>query len=91
MKFLKKYYIYVVELIIGNIIFNIIYAIIKTLTYLKIGEVNATFIENFKMSVEETIIIYTILYIISVIWQILYDKAIVKKLNMKLEKTKERG
>ena len=33
MKILKKYYIYILELIIGNIIFNIVYSIIKTICY----------------------------------------------------------
>ena len=91
MNFLKKYYIYVVEFIIGNIIFNFVYAIIKTLTFQKIGAINETFAENIITSFEETFILYIIIYIISVILQVLYDKSIVKKLNMKLNKTKERG
>lgn len=91
MKFFKKYYIYAIELVIGNIIFNIVYAIIKTLTFYKIGATNETFIYNMMSSFAETFIIYMILYIISVVLQILYDKSIVKKLNNKLNKTKERG
>ena len=79
MEFLKKSYIYAIELITGNIIFNIVYAIIKTLTFYKIGAINETFI------------IYIILYIIAVVLQILYDKSIVNKLNNKLNKTKGRG
>lgn len=91
MKLLKKYYIYILELIIGNILFNLVFATIKTLTLNNIGATNETFIENFKMSFVETLIVYIVLYIITVIAQILYDKSIVNKLNNKLNKTKERG
>jgi len=91
MKFLKKYYIYAIELIMGNIIFNIAYATIKTLTFHKIGATNESFIDNMMLSFAETFIIYIIFYIISVVLQILYDKSIVNKLNNKLKKTKERG
>lgn len=91
MDFLKKYYIYAIELITGNIIFNIVYAIIKTLTFYKIGAINETFIDNMMSSFAETFIIYIILYIIAVVLQILYDKSIVNKLNNKLNKTKGRG
>lgn len=91
MKLFKKYYIYFFELIVGNIIFNFIFSIIKTLTLNNIGATNETFIENFKISFGETLIVYIIIYIIAVIMQILYDKSIVDKLNNKLNKTKERG
>jgi len=91
MKFLKKYYIYAIELILGNIIFNIIYAIIKTLTFYKIGATNESFTNNIMLSFAETFTIYIIFYIISVVLQILYDKSLVYKLNNKLKKTKERG
>ena len=91
MKILKKYYIYAIEFIIGNIIFNSVYATIKTLTFYEIGATNETFIENMISSFSETFMIYIIFYIISVVLQILYDKAIVSKLNNKLKKTKERG
>ena len=91
MKILKKYYIYAIELIIGNIIFNTVYATIKTLTFYKIGAANETFIDNMISSFSETFIIYIVFYIISVVFQVLYDKSIVNKLNNKLKKTKERG
>ena len=91
MKWLKKYYIYIFELVIGNIIFNFIYAVIKTLTFKNIGATSETFIKNIKISCAETFIIYIVFYIIAVIAQILYDKSIVNKLNIKLNKTKERG
>ena len=91
MKFFKKYYIYAIELIMGNIIFNIVYATIKTLTFYEIGATKETFIGNMISSFTETFIIYIVFYIISVVLQILYDKSIVKKLNNKLKKTKERG
>ena len=91
MKLLKKYYIYILELIIGNIIFNFIYAIIKTITLKNIGAINETFIENMITSFTETFIVYIVIYIIAVIIQVLYDKSIVNKLNNKLNKTKERG
>lgn len=91
MKFFKKYYIYAIELILGNIIFNIVYATIKTLTFYEIGATNESFIANMILSFSETFLIYIVLYIISVVLQILYDKSIVNKLNNKLKKTKERG
>ena len=91
MKFLKKYYIYVIELILGNIIFNLVYATVKTFTFHKIGAVNETFITNMIQSFTETFTVYILLYIIAVILQIIYDKSIVNKLNNKLKKTKERG
>ena len=91
MKVLKKYYIYIFELIIGNIIFNFIYATIKTITFKNIGATNEIFTENMIKSFAETFIVYIIIYIISVTIQILYDKSLVNKLNNKLNKTKERG
>lgn len=91
MKLLKKYYIYISEFIIGNILFNFIYAIIKTLTFKSIGAMHETFIKNIITSFAETFIVYIVIYILSVMAQILYDKSIVNKLNNKLNKTKERG
>ena len=90
MKFLKKYYIYAIELILGNILFNTVYAFVKTLTFHKIGATNETFINNMISSFGETLIIFLILYVVAVILQILYDRSIVNKLNNKLNKTKER-
>lgn len=89
MKILKKYYIYIFELIIGNILFNFFYAIIKTLTFKNIGAINENFTENIITSFSETLIVYIIIYSISVAIQILYDRTIVNKLNNKLNKTKE--
>ena len=91
MKFLKRYYIYAIEFIFGNIIFNIVYATIKILTFYEIGATNESFITNMILSFSETFIIYIVFFIISVVLQILYDKSIVNKLNNKLKKTKERG
>ena len=91
MKLLKKYYIYIFELIIGNIIFNFIYAIIKTLTFKNIGAISENFTENMITSFRETFLVYILIYIISVIIQILYDKFLINQLNNKLNKTKERG
>ena len=58
MKLLKKYYIYIFELIIGNIIFNFIYAIIKTLTFKNIGAISENFTENMITSFRETFLVY---------------------------------
>lgn len=91
MKLLKKYYIYILELIIGNIIFNFVFAIIKTLTLTNIGATKENFIDNLKVSFIETYIVYIIIYIIAVIVQILYDKFIVYKLNNKLKKQRKGG
>lgn len=89
MKILKKYYIYFFELIIGNILFNFIYTIIKTLTFKNIGAINETFIENLTVSFSETLIVYIIIYSVLATIQILYDRAIVNKLNKKLNKAKK--
>ena len=91
MKFLNKYYIYAIELIFGNIIFNFIYAVVKTLTFHTIGATSETFMNNLIVSFKETILIFLIIYIVSVILQILYDRFLINKLNNKLSKTKERG
>ena len=91
MNFFKKYYIYFIELILGNIAFNVFFSIIKILTFKNIGENKETFINIFKMSFSETLIVYIIIYIIFAIIQILYDKSIVNKLNNKLEKAREGG
>jgi len=65
MKFLKKYYIYIFILIIGNIIFNFIYAIIKTLTSKNIGATSESFTEtlygnNQNLSESDTISLNTL-------------------------------
>jgi hypothetical protein len=91
MRFFKKYYIYAIEFIVGNIIFNLIYTVIKTLTFQRIGAVNETFFKNIIGSFKETIIVYIIVFVLSVIAQVLYDNYLIKKLNNKLKKTKERG
>ena len=91
MRFFKKYYVYILELIVGNIIFNLIYSIFKTITLVNIGAMNEVFIKNFKNSFTETFIIYLIIYVIAVIMQVYYDKSIINKLNKKWNKTKERG
>ena len=91
MKILKKYYIYILELIIGNILFNFVYSIIKTITFKNIGATTEIFSENMITSFSETLIVYIIIYSILVVIQILYDRAIVNKLNKKLNKTRERG
>jgi len=91
MKFFKKYYVYISELIIGNIIFNLIYSIFKTITLVNIGAINEVFSKNLKNTFLETFIIYLIIYVIAVIIQIYYDKTVINKLNNKLNNTKERG
>lgn len=91
MKFLKKYYVYILELIIGNIIFNLIYTIFKTITLVNIGAMNEVFVKNLKNSFAETFTVYLIIYVTAVIIQIYYDRTIINKLNNMLKKTKERG
>ena len=86
MNLLKKYYIYIVEFIGGNIIFNFIYSIIKNITLINIGAKNENFTENLRISFSETFIAYIIIYLILVIVQVLYDNYIVNKLNKKLKK-----
>lgn len=91
MNIFKKYYIYILEFICGNIIFNFMYTLIKIITLNSIGATNEDFIENIINSFTETFIIYIIIYISIVIIQVLYDKYIVDSLNNKLNKTKKGG
>lgn len=91
MKVLRKCYIYILEFITGNIIFNFVYSIIKTMTLINIGATKETFIENLKNSFIETFIIYIVIYLILVIIQVLYDKYIIDKLNNKLKQQRKRG
>ena len=87
----SKFYIYILEFVIGNIIFNFIYAIIKTLTLKSIGATSEFLVENITNSLTETFIFYIIIYMLLLIIQNIYDKSLVNKLNNKLNKLKERG
>lgn len=91
MKILKRYYIYFWELIIGNIIFNFVYTLIKTITLKNLGAINENFTTNIITSFKETFIVYLIIYIILAVIQILYDKSIINKLNDKLNKQRKGG
>ena len=90
MQFLKKYYIFIIEYIVGNILFNIVFSIIKSFTLINLGATKETLFNNLLMSFKETIIVYSIIYAVLVIDQIVYDRYIVNTLNNKIKKINER-
>lgn len=90
MQFLKKYYIFIIEYIVGNILFNIVFSIIKSFTLINLGAIKETLFNNLLMSFKETIIVYSIIYAVLVIVQIVYDRYIVNTLNNKIKKIYER-
>lgn len=90
MQFLKKYYIFIIEYIVGNILFNIVFSIIKLFTLINLGATKEKLFNNLLMSFKETIIVYSIIYVVLVIVQIVYDRYIVNTLNNKIKKINER-
>lgn len=91
MSFFRKYYVYILEFIFGNIIFNLLFSIIKTIILNNIGGIDETYINNFLYSFRETILCYILIYVFILIIQISYDRYLVKTLNEKLKKQKKGG
>lgn len=91
MTLFKKYYIYLIELVVGNVFFNFVFAIVKTLTFHKLGATRESFNSNLINSFKETFILYIVLYAIAVLVQVLYDNFIISELNKKLNQAKKKG
>lgn len=82
---LKKILKYIMYYILGNIIFNFSFSITKLIIYRFLGsilDIYIIFIENIK----NTITIYTALFVILLIVDILYNKYLVDKLNKVLDR-----
>ena len=90
MKSIKNILPYLLYFIVGNLLFNLIFSIIKTLTVNIIGG-NESYINTFISSFNETILIYIPLFLLIVTVNILYKTIIINQLNSKLKKVKERG
>lgn len=90
MKSIKNILPYLLYFIFGNILFNLTFSIIKTLTVNIIGG-NESYINTFISSFNETILIYIPLFLLIVTVNILYKTIIINQLNSKLKKVKERG
>ncbi len=87
----KKVFLYYVSFyIIGNVIFNLIFSIVKTIIINYIGG-HEILIENLAIAFKETFLIYTIIFIFLLIAFVIYNKNIVRELNKKLNKIKERS
>lgn len=79
---------YVFWFIIGNVIFNILFSIVKTIGINSLGG-NSVFIENLLASLQETWIVYTIIFIVLAVSNEIYKKNTIQKLNQRLKKIKE--
>ena len=90
MKSIKNIMLHLLYFIFGNILFNLTFSIIKTLTVNIIGG-NESYINSFISSFKETILIYIPLFLLIITVNILYKTIIINKLNIKLKKFKERG
>ena len=87
----KKVFLYYVSFyIIGNVIFNLIFSIVKTIIINYIGG-HEILIENLSIAFKETFLIYTIIFMFLLIAFVIYNKNIVRELNKKLNKIKERS
>ena len=90
MKIIGKYGGYLLEYILGNFLFNMVYSIVKTIVLKNMGAGGQSYRMNLIESFKETWVLYVFVYIIIVGIQIFYVRYLVKTLNKKLEKTKER-
>lgn len=90
MKSIKNILCYLLYFIVGNILFNLAFSIIKAFTINIIGG-NELYINTFISSFHETILIYALIFLLIVIVNILYKTIIINQLNSKLKKVKERG
>lgn len=82
---LKNIFEYIIYYIVGNIIFNLVFSLTELIFYRTLGailDIYKIFITNMK----NTIIIYTILYILILIGNIIYNKKLINKLNILLKK-----
>ncbi|MDO5556681.1 MAG: hypothetical protein Q4G05_00325 [Clostridia bacterium] len=89
MKKVISFFKYFIGFIIGNCVFNFIYAITQTIILEILGG-NANLLELFMESFAENMYIYILLYLVIVSITLIHNIYIAKKLNEKLQKMKER-
>ncbi|MCI8412100.1 MAG: hypothetical protein HFJ40_06725 [Clostridia bacterium] len=90
MKSKRIYLNYLLYYFLGNMIFNMLFSIVKTIVINIIGG-HELFIENLLLSFKQTFIFYTIVFILIVLINAIYRKYMIKRLNEKLNKIKERS
>ena len=79
---------YLIFFIIGNIIFNTIYSIVKVAVINSIGGYE-NYIDNWFLSFKETFLVYAIIYLIFIVVSIIQKKTTINILNDKLKSIKE--
>lgn len=89
MQKIKKYLTYLFQYIIGDTLFNLLFSIMKTciINYLGAEE---KFTTNLILSFRETFLMYSAAFVILMILANVYDRTVVRKLNYKLERARER-
>lgn len=81
---------YVLYFVIGNIIFNLIFSATKTIVINEIGA-HERFSDNLSSSFGDTVIIYSVVFLIILISNYIYNIYITKSLNEKLEDIRKRS
>lgn len=90
MKLIKNIFCYLLYFIVGNVLFNLIFSIIKTFIINIIGG-KESYINTFILSFKETFLIYVPMFLLIVTVNIIYKTIVINKLNCKLKRVKERG
>lgn len=88
LKRIKLLFHYLIFFIIGNIIFNTIYSIVKVAVINSIGGYE-NYIDNWFLSFKETFLVYAIIYLIFIVVSIIQKKTTINILNDKLKSIKE--
>ena len=88
MKFKKAFFNYILYYVLGNVCFNAIFSITKTILINMLGA-QEILLENFLSSFRETFIFYTFLFILILLANIIYKKYMINQLNQRLNKVKE--
>lgn len=81
---------YIGYFVIGNIIFNFIFASTQAVILNMLG-LQENFFEIYISEFYNNLLIYSILFFIILFLNLIYNMVITKKLNKKLEKAKERS
>lgn len=90
MKFRKLFLPFLGYYVLGNVGFNFIFSITKTLCLNWLGG-KENFVQNLYWSFAETVIFYTALFLLIAFVYMLYKKNMVNKLNQRLNQIKERS
>lgn len=75
---------YILYFIIGNVIFNLTFSVTKTIVINELGA-NEKFTELFIFSFKETNVIYSVVFLLILILNYIYNIYITKNLNEKLK------